>query len=114
MSAPTVYDVPGPGIRWRLPHQCALLYRNDREFVKFQFVAPQNDTERVRVGTITDHARHDLAVGPADKFQFVDLVFLFYHVISCLSTVFPVAARKIRNVPAVGGVRLLGKAIQVI
>ena len=23
MSAPTVYDVPGPGIRWRFPHQCA-------------------------------------------------------------------------------------------
>ena len=22
MSAPTVYDVPGPGIRWRLPRQC--------------------------------------------------------------------------------------------
>ena len=34
---------------------------------------PQNDTERVRVGTITDHARHDLAVGPADKFQFVSV-----------------------------------------
>ena len=36
---------------------------------KFQFAEPQNDTERVRVGAITDHARHDLAVGPADKFS---------------------------------------------
>ena len=48
------------------------------------------------------------------KFQFVDLVFLFYHVIVSLSTVFPVGAGKVRNVPGVGGVRLLGKAIQVI
>ena len=36
---------------------------------KFPICVPQNDTERVRVETITDHARHDLAVGPADKFQ---------------------------------------------
>ena len=28
---------------------------------KFQFSAPQNDTERVRVRTITDHVRHDLS-----------------------------------------------------
>ena len=35
-----------------------------------KFTAPQNDTERVREGTTTDHVRHDLAVGPADKFQF--------------------------------------------
>ena len=41
---------------------------------KFPICVPQNDTERVRVGTITDHARHDLAVGPADKFQFVYLL----------------------------------------
>ena len=34
-----------------------------------QFSEPQNDTERVRLGTKTDHVRHDLAVGPADKFQ---------------------------------------------
>ena len=45
---------------------CAHLY-------KFQFAAPQNDTERVRLGTITDHARHDLAARPAGKFQFVAL-----------------------------------------
>ena len=45
---------------------CAHLY-------KFQFAAPQNDTERVRQGTKTDHVRHDLAVGPDDKFQFVYL-----------------------------------------
>ena len=38
---------------------------------KFQFVGPQNDTERVRLGAITDHARHDLAARPAGKFQFV-------------------------------------------
>ena len=37
---------------------------------KFRFVAPQNDTERVRVKTITDHVRHDLAARPAGKFQF--------------------------------------------
>ena len=37
---------------------------------KFQFVAPQNDTERVRQGTKTDHVRHDLAARPAGKFQF--------------------------------------------
>ena len=35
---------------------------------KFQFVAPQNDTERVRVKTITGHVRHDLAARPAGKF----------------------------------------------
>ena len=44
----------------------------NREFDKFQFAAPQNDTERVRQGTKTDHVRHDLAAGPADKFQFYD------------------------------------------
>ena len=37
---------------------------------KFTICVPQNDTERVRLGTKTDHVRHDLAVGPADKFQF--------------------------------------------
>ncbi|MCI7574240.1 MAG: hypothetical protein MSS94_05820, partial [Clostridiales bacterium] len=37
---------------------------------KFRFVAPQNDTERVWVKTITDHVRHDLAARPAGKFQF--------------------------------------------
>ena len=36
------------------------------------YYAQQNDTERVRQGTKTDHVRHDLAVGPADKFQFHD------------------------------------------
>ena len=41
---------------------------------KFQFVAPQNDTERVRLGAITDHARHDLAARPAGKFQFVSVL----------------------------------------
>ena len=35
-----------------------------------QFAVPQTDTERVRQGTKTDHVRHDLAVGPADKFHF--------------------------------------------
>ena len=41
---------------------------------KFQFAEPQNDTERVRLGAITDHARHDLAARPAGKFQFVALL----------------------------------------
>ena len=41
---------------------------------KFQFVAPQNDTKRVRQGTKTGHVRHDLAARPAGKFQFVDLL----------------------------------------
>ena len=49
--------------------------RIDTEFSdKFQFVAPQNDTERVRLGAITDHARHDLAARPAGKFQFAALL----------------------------------------
>ena len=47
-----------------------MLYDALASLCKFQICVPQNDTERVRVGTITDHARHDLAVGPADKFQF--------------------------------------------
>ena len=41
---------------------------------KFQFAEPQNDTERVRLGAITDHARHDLAARPAGKFQFSALL----------------------------------------
>ena len=41
---------------------------------KFPICVPQNDTERVRVGTITDHARHDLAARPAGKFQFIFLL----------------------------------------
>ena len=36
---------------------------------KFQFTALRNDTERVRLGTKTDHVRHDLAARPAGKFQ---------------------------------------------
>ena len=59
----------GASIREIATPVCALA-RNDREFDKFTICVPQNDTERVRVGTITDHVRHDLAVGPADKFQF--------------------------------------------
>ena len=50
-----------------------MLFGARAHLYKVQFAAPQNDTERVRLGTITDHARHDLAVGPADKFQFVYL-----------------------------------------
>ena len=34
-----------------------------------QFIEPQTDTERVRVKTITDHVRHDLAARPAGKFS---------------------------------------------
>ena len=40
------------------------LVRNDREFdspTNSQFSEPQNDTERVREGTTTDHVRHDLS-----------------------------------------------------
>ena len=40
---------------------------------KFPICVPQNDTERVRVGTITDHARHDLAARPTAKFQCICL-----------------------------------------
>ena len=60
----------------------ALLYRNDRTFdtvpvgpSNSQFAEPQNDTERVRLGAIIDHARHDLAARPAGKFQFFYLLF---------------------------------------
>ena len=74
MSAPTEVDDRDSEIRGRLPRQCALLFRNDREFDKFQFTVPQNDTERVRLGAITDHARHDLAARPAGKFQFVSVL----------------------------------------
>ena len=59
----------------------ALLYRNDRKFdtvpvgpSNSQFAEPQNDTERVRLGAIIDHARHDLAARPAGKFQFFYLL----------------------------------------
>ena len=78
----TVVFVPFSGILPRevvrltggLPHHLRGLVRNDREFDKFRFVAPQNDTERVRVKTITDHVRHDLAARPAGKFQFAELL----------------------------------------
>ena len=39
---------------------------------KYQFTAPQNDTERVREGTITDQGRHDLAARPAGCKSFVN------------------------------------------
>ena len=42
---------PPPGEAMALPRQCA----------KFQFVATQNDTERVRQETKIDHVRHDLS-----------------------------------------------------
>ena len=70
-----LYDDGLLGFRWRFPHQCAhwfgmtMLYDALASLCKFQICVPQNDTERVRVRTITDHARHDLAVGPAAKFQ---------------------------------------------
>ena len=62
-----------------IPTEAGALVRNDNVVrgalpsANSNFFAQQNDTERVRLGTITDHARHDLAVGPADKFQFVYL-----------------------------------------
>ena len=56
------------------PHKCGGRGRLRRQSAKFQFVAPQNDTERVRVKTITDHVRHDLAARPAGKFQFSPLL----------------------------------------
>ena len=37
-----------------------------------QFIEPQTDTERVRLGTKIDHVRHDLAARPAGKFQFIE------------------------------------------
>ena len=57
-----------------IPTPVCALVRNDNVVrrpgfpLQIPICVPQNDTERVRVGTITDHARHDLAVGPADKF----------------------------------------------
>ena len=69
-----LYDGRLPGIRWRFPRKPArwfgmtMLFDALTSLYKFPICVPQNDTERVRVGTITDHARHDLAVGPADKF----------------------------------------------
>ena len=63
-----------------IPKPVCALVRNDTLFdalaslCKFQFTAPQNDTERVREKSITDQGRHDLAVGPAAKFQFVYLL----------------------------------------
>ena len=64
-------EIPTKVVRYFLG--MTMLYDALASLCKFQICVPQNDTERVRVGTITDHARHDLAVGPADKFQFVSL-----------------------------------------
>ena len=50
-----------------------VLFGTRTSLYKFTICVPQNDTERVRLGTKTDHVRHDLAVGPADKFQFACL-----------------------------------------
>ena len=33
--------------------------------IKFQFIEPQNDTERVRAEATTNQVRHDLAAGTA-------------------------------------------------
>ena len=49
-----------------------MLYDALASLCKFQICVPQNDTERVRQGTKTDHVRHDLAARPAGKFQFHD------------------------------------------
>ena len=74
-----LYDDGLPGIRWRFPHQCAhwfgmtVLFGACAHLYKFPFSEPRNDTERVRVKTITDHVRHDLAARPAGKFQFTAL-----------------------------------------
>ena len=62
-----------------IPTEAGALVRNDNVVrgalpsANSNFSAQQNDTERVRLGTITDHARHDLAARPAGKFQFVAL-----------------------------------------
>ena len=45
-----------------------MLYDALASLCKFQICVPQNDTERVRVKTITGHVRHDLAARPAGKF----------------------------------------------
>ena len=47
-----------------------MLYDALASLCKFQICVPQNDTERVRVKTITGHVCHDLAARPAGKFQF--------------------------------------------
>ena len=62
-----LYDDKIPESRWRFPHQSAdwfgmtTLFEAPAFLYKFQFAAPQNDTERVRLGTKTDHVRHDLS-----------------------------------------------------
>ena len=65
-----------------IPTPACALVRNDTLFgarahlCKFQFVAPKNDTERVRAEATTNQVRHGLAAGhdlaarPAGKFQF--------------------------------------------
>ena len=63
-----------------IPTPACALVRNDNVVrgalpsANSNFSAQQNDTERVRLGTITDHVRHDLAARPAGKFQFVALL----------------------------------------
>ena len=75
MSAPTRYDEMQSESRWRFPHQRARWFGMTVLFGPLPlFAEPQNDTERVRVKTITDHVRHDLAARPAGKFQFVCLL----------------------------------------
>ena len=45
MSAPTVYDLPDSGIRWRFPHQSedwfgmTMLFDAPTLFYKFQFIS---------------------------------------------------------------------------
>ena len=54
-----------------IPTPACALVRNDTLFgarahlCKFQFVAPKNDTERVRAEATTNQVRHGLAAGTA-------------------------------------------------
>ena len=57
-----------------IPTPACALVRNDNVVrgalpsANSNFSAQQNDTERVRLGAITDHVRYDLAARPAGKF----------------------------------------------
>ena len=60
----------------REPLPCPIFHPHTIQQIAQQIpiFVPQNDTERVRLGTKTDHVRHDLAARPAGKFQFISPV----------------------------------------
>ena len=65
-------EIPTKVVRYFLG--MTMLYDALASLCKFQICVPQNDTERVRVKSITDHVRHDLAARSAGKFQFYELI----------------------------------------